>query len=99
MKTTVCLKYFVNDCRWGDLVKFLININFHNLRTSNDTDMKLGLLSEIQKRNTKKPKSFDGDVILANHDVAVIFLTYCRFGAIGKPEPIRNSYFFINNCF
>ena len=84
------------------LVKFFINIcnflkNFHDPRASNNIDIKVGLLSEIQKRNKIKPKRFDDEVILAYYDVAFIFVIYCRFGAIGKPESRCNSCFFINN--
>ena len=53
-----------------------ININFHNSRTSNDIDMKLGLLTEIGNENIATPKKVSGDVITENSDVIVIFPVY-----------------------
>ena len=53
-----------------------ININFHNSRTSNDIDMKLGLLTEIGNENIGTPKKVCGDVIRENSDVIVIFPVY-----------------------
>lgn len=37
----------------GFLVKALINTNFHNFRTDNDNGMKLGSLTNFDKRNAK----------------------------------------------
>ena len=53
-----------------------ININFHNSRTSNDIDMKLGLLTETGNENIGTPKKVCGDVITENSDVIVIFPVY-----------------------
>ena len=59
--------------------------------------MKLGTRYKLKKRNTIKSKIFEDGVILTNYGTTVIFLIYCLFGAIGKPKPGCNSYFFINN--
>lgn len=84
----------------GFLVKFLINKNCHNFRTSNNIDMKVGSPPKPEKRNTMTLKIFESDLILVNHDVIVIFLTYSQFGASWKSNSrctFHNSYFFINN--
>ena len=52
----------------GFLVQFFINENFHNSRTSHDTDMKLGAVTTLDKRNTATSTKFDKDFILANCD-------------------------------
>ena len=42
-----------------------MNENFHNSRTSNDTDMKLGLVTKLDKRTLKK---IDNDLMSTNYD-------------------------------
>ena len=54
-----------------------MNENFHNSRTSNDIDMKLGLVTKLDKRTLKK---FDNDLMSTNYDVIVIFPVYGQFG-------------------
>ena len=90
----------------GDISDFRINEqslikeNCHNSRTSDDTDMKLGPVTKIDKRNKKPLKTFDDDVMSENFDVIVIFLIYGQFGAIGKPDSGRivcKTYIFNNS--
>ena len=52
----------------------------------NDIDLKLGRLFKLEKRNMIKLKKFGNDVILVNYVAIVVFLIYCRFEAIGKPD-------------
>ena len=66
----------------------LIKENYHNSRTSNDIDMKLGPVTELDKRNKKTSKKIDDDVMSANIDVIVIFPIYGQFGAIWKVDSI-----------
>ena len=50
--------------------------------------MKLGQVTKLKKRNktrSKKKKNVN-DVMLAIHDLIVIFLIYSQFGAIRKPD-------------
>ena len=47
-------------------VKLLININYHNSRTSNDNEMRLGQLTKIDDRNSTKSKKIDDDVVPKN---------------------------------
>ena len=54
-----------------------MNKNCHNSRTSHDTDMKLGLVTKLDKRNEARSK---------NCDVIVFFPTYCQFADIRKPD-------------
>ena len=63
----------------------LIKENCHNLRTSDDNDMKLGPVTKFDKRN-KTSKKFDNDIVSANCDLIVIFPIYGKFGAIWKPD-------------
>ena len=64
----------------------LIKGNCHNSRTSDDTDMKLGPVTKLDKRNKTSSKKFDDEVMSENYDVIVIFLIYVKFGAIQKPD-------------
>ena len=63
----------------------LIKGNCHNFRTRK-TDMKLGPVTILDKRNKTLSKKFDEDVISENYDVIVIFSIYSRFVAIPKPD-------------
>ena len=47
--------------------------NYLNSRTSDDIDMKLGLVTKIDKRNKTQSKKFDDDVMSENYDVIVVF--------------------------
>ena len=57
----------------------LIKENLHNSRTSDDTDMKLGPVTKLHKRNETTSKKFDNDVISENSGVIVIFPIYGEF--------------------
>ena len=50
-----------------------INKNCNNSRTSHDTDMKLGAISKLDKRNKSTSKLFENDFMAANYDVIVFF--------------------------
>ena len=52
--------------------------------------MKLGPVTELDKRNTARSKKFDE--FPENYDVTVIFPIYSQFGAIRKPDPRRINY-------
>ena len=59
--------------------QFLVNlfkINYHNSRTGNDIDMKIGPMTAHHKRNKTMSNKIDNDFILANFDVIVIFPIY-----------------------
>ena len=47
--------------------------NCLNSRNSDDIDMKLGPVTNIDKRNKTTSKKFDDDVMSADSDVIVIF--------------------------
>ena len=62
--------------------------------------MKLGLLTNPDKRNKTWSKTFDNDVMLGNCYAAVIFQIYGQFAAIQKPDSGRivfKTYVFINS--
>ena len=63
----------------------LIKQNCLNSRTSDDIDMKLGLVTKLDKRNKTILKKTDDDVMLGNCDI-LIFLIYSQFRAIWKPD-------------
>ena len=81
----------------------LMNKHWHNSRTSNNIDMKLGPVTKLDKRNTATSKKFDDVAMSANCDKIVIFSIYGGFGAILKPDSglmACNSYIFvISNLF
>ena len=64
----------------------LIKENCHNSRTSNDIDMKLGLVTKLDKRNKATSKKIDVDVMSENCDVIVIFWIFGQFGAVRRPD-------------
>ena len=77
--------------------KSLMKENFHNSRTSNDIDMKLGPVPKLDKRRQKK---FDDDIMSANYDVIVIFPIYGQFRAIRKVHSkcmVCKTYIFIKS--
>ena len=50
-----------------------IKRNCHNSRTSDDIDMKLGPVPNLDKRNKKTSKKFDDEVMSENCNVIAIF--------------------------
>ena len=78
----------------------LIKENCHNSRSSDDIDMKLGPVTELNKRNKATSKKFDDDAIYKICGVFVIFHIYGQFGAIWKSDFRRivcKTYIFIND--
>ena len=78
----------------------LIKENYHNSRTSDEIDMKLGPVTQLDKRNKIPSKNIDDDVMSKNYDIVVIFPIYGQFGAIRKPDSRRiayKPYIFINS--
>ena len=78
----------------------LRNGDFHNSRTSDDIDMKLGPVTKLDKRNKTTSKKFDDDVMSENCDVIVIFQIFCQFGAVWRPDSghrVCKSYVFSNS--
>ena len=53
--------------------------------------MKLGPVTNREKRHPATLKKIDEDVISANCDVIVIFPVYGQFKAIRKPDPGRTA--------
>ena len=62
--------------------------------------MKLGAVTNLDKRNKTTLKKFDGNVMSENCDTIAIFAIYSQFGAIWKPDSGRivcKTYVFINS--
>ena len=62
--------------------------------------MKLGPVTNLDKRNKTTSKIFDNSVMSANCDVIVIFPIYGYFGAIRKPDSegiVCKTYILINS--
>ena len=75
-----------------------IKENYHNSRTSVDIDMKLELVTKLEKGNKGKSKLFDHNAILANCDVIGIFPIYGQFEVIWKMDSggiVCKTYIFI----
>ena len=73
----------------------LIKENCHYFRTSDDTDIELGPVTKIDKRNKTKPKKLtmtsyrddaDNDDVNTNCDVIIMFPIYGQFVAFRKPD-------------
>ena len=81
---------------WSTLIKE----NCYNSRTSDDIDMKLGPVTKIDKRNKKKSKKIDNDVVSESCDVIVIFRIFGKFRAGCTPDSgqrVCRSYVFSNS--
>ena len=65
----------------------LIKENCHKSRTSDNIDMKIGPVTKLGKKNKKRSKHFDNDVMSGNCDVIVKFPIYGQFGATGSRIP------------
>ena len=59
--------------------KFLINKSSHNFRSSNDAEIKLGSLSQLEKRNTLA-KTYEENAMLKIYDVILLIL--CCFSKL-----------------
>ena len=62
--------------------------------------MKLRPVTKLDKKNKTITKRFDDDVMQANCDVIVIFLIFCQFEAMQKPDSrciVCKIYIFINS--
>ena len=62
--------------------------------------MKLGPVTELDKRNKATSKTFDDAPCRKNCDVTAIFTIYGQFGAIRWPHSrriCRKTYIFINS--
>ena len=78
----------------------LRNGDFHNSRTSDDIDMKLGPVTKLDKRNRTTSKKFDDYVMSENCDIIVIFQTSSQFGAVRRLDSghrVCKSYVFSNS--
>ena len=76
-----------------------IKENCHKSRTSNNTDIKLGPVNKLDKRNKTSSNNFNAGVMSANYDVIVIFLIFGQSGPIGKLDSgdiVCRTYIFIN---
>ena len=63
--------------------------NCHNSRTSDDTDIKLGPVTKLDKKNKIKSKTFDNDAMSKNCNAIAVFSMYSQFGAIQKLDSRR----------
>ena len=62
--------------------------------------MKLGPVTEIDRRRKTMSKKFDVDVMSENCDVIVTFRIFGQFGAVQRPDSghrVDNSYIFSNS--
>ena len=69
-------------------------------RNCDAIDMKLGPVTNLDKRKKKMSKKFMDDAMLENYDIIVVFPIYGPFGAIQKPDARRiafKTYIFINS--
>ena len=62
--------------------QFLIKENCHNSRTSDDIEMKLGLVNKLDKASKATLKKIDVNVMSENCDVIVIFRIFGQFEAV-----------------
>ena len=77
----------------------LLTENYHNFRTSDDIDMKLGPVTKPTKRNKTTSKKSDVDVMLKNCDIIAIFFIFGQFGAVRRPDSrhrVCKGYVFTN---
>ena len=76
-----------------------IKENFHNTRSSDDTDINLGSVTILNKRSKTTSKKITNDVSSENCDVIVIFRIFGQFGAVRGSDSghrVCKIYVFIN---
>ena len=78
------------------LVKSFLSKNGYNPRTSNNTDIKLGPLTKIDKINMTTSKHFNNDLVSASYDVIIYFLIHDK---VLRSDVINNilGYFLRNS--
>ena len=69
-----------------------IKEDYHNSRTSDDTDMKLGPVTKLDMKSKAPSKKCDYNIMAENYDLIVIFPLYGQFGAIQKADSRRIVY-------
>ena len=62
--------------------QFLLKENCHNSRTSDDIEMKLGLVNKLDKASKATLKKIDVNVMSENCDVIAIFWIFGQFEAV-----------------
>ena len=80
--------------------QFFNKQNCYNLRTNDFIDMKLGLVTKIDKANNTTSIKGNSDVIFANYEVVDSFLIYGQFGVIQIPDSrciVCETYILINS--
>ena len=78
----------------------LIKENCRNFRTSDDTDMELGSVTELDKKNKRASKKFNDNVMPGNCVIIGIYPIFVQFTEIRKPDSRRivcKIYVFINS--
>ena len=79
-----------------------MNDNFHNSRIINNIDLKVGLVTQFDKRNTATLKKFHYDAISTNCGIIDLCPIYGQFRAVLKPGSegmYCKTYIFINSNF
>ena len=74
--------------------------NCYNSRISDNIDMKLGPVAQLDKRNKTTSKKINDNVMSSNCDIIVIFPIYGQSGTIPKPDSgliVCKTYLFINS--
>ena len=83
----ICLSHqILVQTQTGVSGQSLIKENCHKSKTSNDTDMELGPVTKLDKRNKTTSKRLDDDVMSTNYDIIVIFPILDQSRAIQKPH-------------
>ena len=72
--------------------QFVINENYHNSRTSHDNDMKLRLLTKLDKKNKPKSKNIDNEVMSVSCNVILFLRIYGQFSSILRQDSGRMVY-------
>ena len=68
-----------------------INKNCHKSRISHDIDIKFGVVTKLDKRNTSTSKNIDDDVMLVNCDVIAFFYFTANLKPSGSRIPNSGS--------
>ena len=74
--------------------------NCYNSGTSDDTGMKLGPVTKLEKRNKTTSKKIDDNAMSSNCDIRVVFPIYSQLRAIRNPDSgciVCKFYNFINS--
>ena len=90
------------SCKFSVIVSLILDNPFLVPLLCKFTNLKLGPVTKLDKKNKTTSKKFDVDVMSESCDVIVVFRIFGQFGAFRRPDSghrVCKSYVFSNSSF